>query len=202
MPMPFEELRRRALRGAAAAAGLSALSCSQPASTSGGSVDAANDADAQSRASGADATSDAAETAGAVDSADSADSADVASSADVADSASGADAAGDASAADVVDAQSGDVNADADAACKDFEPEIPACLDMSAPGWGECCQERATLCGQKYPQDSQAAQICTYGDNFSGKCSGCIPWGPPAPPAFDIAWRPHVVANGEVFVVV
>ena len=214
MAIPFDELRRRALRGAAAAAGLSALSCSQPASTNGISSDAIADADVQST-SGADANGDASDAASGVDSAGTTGNPDVADSVSGADAngadssasdvAGGSEVSADASVADASDAQGGDLGADisADTAdCKDFEPEIPACLDISAPNWSECCQERAVLCGEKYPKDNQAAQTCTYGDNFSGQCSGCIPWGPPAPPAFDTAWQPHIVANGEVFVVV
>lgn len=195
------DVRRRALRAAAAAAGLSALSCAGPPATSAagsGAADAGPGSDGGAGAGAADADGWA-----AADVAADAVAADAPAADAVAPDASAADAvAADGVGADAADA-AGDSAADADAAgpCAALDPSLPTCLDQASPGWGTCCQELAAQCGEKHANDPEAAGVCMYGPNYSGQCTGCIPWGPPAPPAFDPAWRPRVFANGAVFAV-
>lgn len=184
------EIRRRALRAAAAAAGLSALSCSDGAAGGGAqSADVGVSTDVG-------AVHDAADTA----TADAADAADTASAdtatADAADTAS-ADAA-------TADAVSADASADADAtSCAPLGDGEPDCKALQGePSWATCCDDHLAYCVALHGADTPATNDCHFGPDFSGQCTGCIPWGPPAPPRFDLAWRPRVVGNGAVFEVV
>ena len=45
-----------------------------------------------------------------------------------------------------------------------------------------CCEELSAWCADAYPEDTDAFNECYYGPDFSGS-TGCIPWGPPVPPA-------------------
>ncbi len=87
-----------------------------------------------------------------------------------------------------------------DAGCSDDEIGAPNCKDkLNTPEWATCCDARLKWCQTNYTGDQKAADTCQFGPNFSGTCTGCIPWGPPAPPAFDLAWRPQIQANGPVY---
>lgn len=219
------EIRRRALRAAAAAAGLSLVgtlgACDSPASTP--TFSAADNA-TWSTDSGRPASGDAnpgspaadtapsdvvladagtagadAATAGGSDAAPAADAAQADTA--QADGAAGPlDVAGSDSGATGSDAAVGDGGADALDPCHGQEPDKPVCLALQGkPEWGTCCETLGTWCQQAHPGNDQAANVCVFGENFSGACTGCIPWGPPAPPPFDEAWRPEVRRMGAVF---
>jgi len=209
--LSFDEIRRRALRAAAAAAGAGMLACSSttPATDAPdvSASDAAGDAqlvtDATS-ASDASVTADSAapQDSAAVDSAGedvaTAD-APTASDALLADVTTSDVPAADVASTDTVAADSGA----ADTGCQDLEPGAPNCVDkQNSPDLMTCCEARLKWCNTQYAGDQKAVDTCQFGANYSGKCTGCIPWGPPAPPRFDLAWRPRVEANGPVFEVV
>ena len=60
----------------------------------------------------------------------------------------------------------------------------PVCVGLQGtPDWATCCDDRMTWCDSQHPGDFDAASECTFGPNFDGS-TGCIPWGPPAPPRF------------------
>lgn len=46
----------------------------------------------------------------------------------------------------------------------------------------DCCQKLAKVCLALHPIDQEAQSACTYGPDYDGS-TGCIPWGPPVPPA-------------------
>lgn len=224
--LSVEDVRRRALRAAAAAAGLSLLSCSDPVASGGvgadataadsaGQLDAASGVDSVgSDGSASDGAGDAAisDSAGADDAAtidanDGVSAADVASNdaavtdSAVTDSATPVDTLADtATSDDAADTTAADV-ADT-AGCGDPEPGAPNCLEVLPAMRSQCCMDRSEHCAKAYPGNGDDASICQFGPNFSGQCTGCIPWGPPAPPSFDRAWRPTVLRNGDVFEVV
>lgn len=54
----------------------------------------------------------------------------------------------------------------------------PDCTQAAEP-W-TCCDDRATWCEENRPL-LQSFDTCYYGPGFDGS-TGCIPWGPPAPP--------------------
>lgn len=89
------------------------------------------------------------------------------------DVAAGADAAGDADASDATD-----VTADAD--------DRPQCKGLTDQARYDCCNALNQWCNAAYPPPSQDATTCQFGPGYDGS-TGCIPWGPPAPPAFEVA---------------
>ena len=209
--LTMQEIRRKALRAAAAAAGASMVACSSPAGTpvsgpaqtSDVAADSALAADSGTAA--VDSTSAAADSAGPADSA-AADSAavdtglaDAGAGQDTgSDDAATADAQDPVDAADAMLADAGDA-----AACGPLEDGQPDCEPLQGkPEWGTCCADLGKWCQTKHPSNQEQASICQFGHNYSGKCTGCIPWGPPAPPAFDETWRPRVEPMGVVFGVV
>ena len=218
-PLDMQEIRRRALRAAGAAAGASLVACSsaagppvtgQPqASDTAADGSVAGDAAATEvvAADGAQADSEPADAAtadgGPVDTpvadaatADAATADTAAADAPVADTAAADTAAADAGSADTEDA----TKADAGATCPELEPGQPDCLALRGkPVRGGCCQELGKWCSAEHPSDQEASNLCLFGPNFSGQCTGCIPWGPPAPPHFDEAWRPSIQPMGAVF---
>jgi hypothetical protein len=210
------EIRRRAVRAAAAAAGLSVFACSDAATSTNGTVDVAAIDSSSSDVAAADSTVDSAAADSAANDATASDTAIAADAAksdttttDTAstDTASTDTASTDTASTDTakVDVAADDV-AQADVAdgqgCPPLGVGEPDCTDQNSPEWGTCCQEHQKWCTAAFPVDMEAANTCQFGENFSGTCTGCIPWGPPAPPAFELAWRPQVVANGVVFEVV
>ena len=208
------EVRRRALRAAAAAAGLSALSCSDPAASGGQTaadgqaaatdtaLDTGGTAGTDTVAADAAATDAAASDAAATD-ADTAATDTAVADATATDTAVADGAATDAAATDT--ASTDDVATDvADAEpCPELKAGEPDCVSLQGTAeWATCCDDRNKWCAAEYPNDTEAQNVCNFGHNYSGQCTGCIPWGPPAPPRFDPAWRPRVVPNGLVFEVV
>ena len=205
------EIRRRALRAAAAAAGLSLasvslVSCSDAATSTSASGDGqAVDSDGAIDAADTAASDTAASDASAEDaSGDDAASTDVA----VADSAGGDTTSADTTSADTASADTASADIapidDVDTTgCPDPDPKAPDCTKLapSDANWATCCQDRLAYCQQAHA-DVDAQNACQFGSDFSGQCTGCIPWGPPAPPAFDPSWRPQVRGNGAVFEVV
>ena len=223
-PLSMDEIRRRALRAAAAAAGASLLACSG-ADTSGGGPASTNQPDtnasvdvgaggdsavADSGASSADSTAVSDTGPTAKDSGAAAQ--DVAIAQDTAkppaDTGSapvdsgGAPTDAGATKTDTA-APKVDVASAADTSgCPDPEPGEPDCIALQGkPEWATCCDDRNKWCATKHANGSKEYNECVFGPNFSGKCTGCIPWGPPAPPRFDLQWRPRAFANGEVFAV-
>ncbi|MEY3015624.1 MAG: hypothetical protein RIT45_4359 [Pseudomonadota bacterium] len=213
------EVRRRALRAAAAAAGLSALSCSDPAASGGQTaadgqaaatdtaLDTGGTAGTDTVAADAAATDAAASDAAATD-ADTAATDTAVADATATDTAVADGAATDAAATDT--ASTDDVATDAGATdvadaepCPELKAGEPDCVSLQGTAeWATCCDDRNKWCAAEYPNDTEAQNVCNFGHNYSGQCTGCIPWGPPAPPRFDPAWRPRVVPNGLVFEVV
>ena len=58
------------------------------------------------------------------------------------------------------------------------------CLGIKDPEtWAACCETLALWCNEQHPKDDTAALACLYGEDLSGEETGCIPWGPPVPPA-------------------
>lgn len=57
------------------------------------------------------------------------------------------------------------------------EPDCTQTADM-----GACCSERSTWCEDQGFVDLAHSE-CVFGPGFDGS-TGCIPWGPPVPPAF------------------
>lgn len=62
----------------------------------------------------------------------------------------------------------------------------PTCDDVPPEDWVTCCDALRAWCNQQHPSDLDAENTCTFGPNFDGS-TGCIPWGPPAPPAMRLA---------------
>lgn len=60
-------------------------------------------------------------------------------------------------------------------------PEPPDCSDLEM--W-ECCDVLFEWCSEHHELNSLAFSDCVYGSADSGP-SGCTPWGPPVPPAFE-----------------
>lgn len=74
----------------------------------------------------------------------------------------------------------------------DCDPEPPAggapagqrAPDCTALGLDveACCDALRTFCGTAHAEGTAAYNDCVYGPGFDGS-TGCIPWGPPVPPA-------------------
>lgn len=169
-----EEIRRRALRAAAAVA--VSAGCSSPtiAITAPGTDGNAGGSDSQMAdlAAGSDSTG---HDGGSSDTADT-----VASDAK----------ANDTLANDTLASDSGDSAADAamdSSTATDTADGPPDCKHLTDGAQiGECCNARSAWCLAAYPADSQKQNECHFGPDFDGT-TGCIPWGPPAPPAWEFA---------------
>lgn len=190
------EIHRRALRAAAAVASLSVgpwlsgCEASLPVPPTGG-ADAGAETDVAT-GNGPDADAQLGLDAPAVDAAVDLASGDLAAP-DMADM-----AAVDAQTEDLVaaDAAETDVTlADSvvgdslvgDAALGDGVGAKPNCAALQLD-IGPCCELLSAWCGSAFGAASQQEiQDCTYGPNYDGS-TGCIPWGPPAPPAFLAKW--------------
>lgn len=79
-----------------------------------------------------------------------------------------------------------DTPADTDRVVVDTDPQVtppsrPDCvalgLDLTA-----CCDTLRDWCGQQVAEGTPAYDDCVFGPGFDGS-TGCIPWGPPVPPA-------------------
>jgi len=57
------------------------------------------------------------------------------------------------------------------------------CMGLSSEATTTCCNARAVSCDVEFGADTEASDFCTYGPDYDGS-TGCIPWGPPAPPVF------------------
>ncbi len=166
-PLDRATIHAKALRAAAAVAfGTAGCGATTDAGPAGAAAEVQSDAAVES----ADAAGRAAD-AGSVTGADAA--ADTGTDA-VADA--GTDAAAETGAGTAADT-GGDAIAAADSA-GDGRPD---CSKPPARGDGECCQKLTTWCENAYPKDSKAQSDCVWGPDFNGS-TGCIPWGPPAPP--------------------
>lgn len=99
---------------------------------------------------------------------------------DVLDTARGLDTASTDTDADT-DRLDTDRPADTDLAALEG-PDCRNVADMTT-----CCDERRTWCeGEVGTADETALNDCVFGPGFDGS-TGCIPWGPPAPPAARVA---------------
>ena len=58
----------------------------------------------------------------------------------------------------------------------------PDCTIMDT-GIAACCEALSEWCNDAYGADRSAVDTCIYGPDYDGS-TGCIPWGPPVPPAF------------------
>ena len=58
----------------------------------------------------------------------------------------------------------------------------PDCNALGPDETTACCEERATWCEETVAIGEDLNE-CTYGPDYDGS-TGCIPWGPAAPPAF------------------
>lgn len=56
------------------------------------------------------------------------------------------------------------------------------CDDADQDALFDCCEKLAKVCLALHPVDEDARTECTYGPDYDGS-TGCIPWGPPVPPA-------------------
>jgi hypothetical protein len=59
----------------------------------------------------------------------------------------------------------------------DGPPDCTEAEDMAA-----CCEDLTEWCNDTHGADTEDAIECIYGPDFDGS-TGCIPWGPPVPPA-------------------
>lgn len=187
------EIHRRALRAAAAVASLSVgpwlSGCEESAPVPPlGAADAGGESDVAT-GGGPDSNAQLGTDAAAVDAAVDLASPDLTSS-DVAgaDVPEGDSPVGDVQTADVLaaDATQTDVVL-GDAAEGDAVGAKPNCAALQLD-IGPCCDLLSAWCGAAFgAAGQQAIQDCTYGPNYDGS-TGCIPWGPPAPPAFLAKW--------------
>jgi hypothetical protein len=87
----------------------------------------------------------------------------------------------DTSAVDSDPAVPGDGDPDPATGCAPAGQREPDCvalgLDIEA-----CCDALRTFCGTKHAEGTAAYNDCVFGPGFDGS-TGCIPWGPPVPPA-------------------
>ncbi|MSQ82639.1 MAG: hypothetical protein EXR77_06930 [Myxococcales bacterium] len=60
----------------------------------------------------------------------------------------------------------------------------PDCTKAIGVNWQPCCDELAQWCKAKIKDEAKVNE-CLFGPNFDGS-TGCVPWGPPAPPAMPI----------------
>ena len=78
-----------------------------------------------------------------------------------------------------------DVPTDTDEAVCAYCPDtdVPSEPDCTSVDMFPCCDERAAWCETQFTIDDPAYSECLFGPGFDGS-TGCIPWGPPAPPRF------------------
>jgi hypothetical protein len=77
------------------------------------------------------------------------------------------------------------------------DPQTPSDTDVAAPApswergpdcaaqgldFEQCCDARRLFCGTQHLIGSTPYDDCVFGPGFDGS-TGCIPWGPPTPPA-------------------
>ena len=79
------------------------------------------------------------------------------------------DTSGDTQDSDVTDTNVTDTSAQGD------------CNGLPAEEVSACCDALRVACETEHGAATEAANECIFGEDFSGS-TGCIPWGPPAPP--------------------
>ena len=79
------------------------------------------------------------------------------------------DTSGDTQDSDVTDTNVTDTSAQGD------------CNGLPAEEVSACCDALRVSCETEHGAATEAANECIFGEDFSGS-TGCIPWGPPAPP--------------------
>ena len=79
------------------------------------------------------------------------------------------DTSGDTQDSGVVDTNVADTSAQGD------------CNGLPAEEVSACCDALRVACEAEHGAGTEAANECIFGEDFSGS-TGCIPWGPPAPP--------------------
>lgn len=62
-------------------------------------------------------------------------------------------------------------------------PEQATCEALEGGAQATCCEALRDACNDEYGEDTPEAHDCYYGPDLDGS-TGCIPWGPPAPPEF------------------
>ena len=75
--------------------------------------------------------------------------------------------------------------ADTDSQDTDTTSGAPDCLQVAPEDVGICCAERELWCASQHPQGGDGYYECQFGPDFDGS-TGCVPWGPPAPPAMGV----------------
>lgn len=171
------DIHERALRAAMAVA--FGAACSTPSGATGNSTAGAD------TTAGADATA-ATDTAAATETKTSADAVAATETKAAADAAAETAAAPDAvaDAAPVADSMA-DAAPRADVAVYEVTVDDatgkPICTGAIGANFQPCCDQMAEWCKSKF-KDQAAQQECLFGPNMDGS-TGCVPWGPPAPPA-------------------
>lgn len=65
----------------------------------------------------------------------------------------------------------------------DVDDGRPDCTqEEDADGIRGCCEDLRAWCTARFP-DHERQSVCIFGEDLGGQSTGCIPWGPPAPPA-------------------
>lgn len=76
-------------------------------------------------------------------------------------------------------------DSDSDVLAGDSGVDKPDCLE-AALDLVACCDALHAWCGTAFAVDTEAYSECVFGPGFDGS-TGCIPWGPPVPPAARLA---------------
>ncbi len=58
-------------------------------------------------------------------------------------------------------------------------------MESDPDAWVACCDDLRVWCEETFA-GQEAIDECVFGPDYDGS-TGCIPWGPPAPPAFAVA---------------
>lgn len=83
------------------------------------------------------------------------------------------------------DTQTAETDADTDHTDAVVDTNLPrpdCAIDTDGVIDFDCCDDLAAWCAATYAGDLDAENTCIWGEGFDGS-TGCIPWGPPAPPA-------------------
>jgi hypothetical protein len=74
-------------------------------------------------------------------------------------------------------------------ALADTSSEKPLCLGLDTgdnAAYLACCEQLEGWCATEFAADKEAIDECLFGPGYDGS-TGCIPWGPPVPPARRLA---------------
>ena len=94
----------------------------------------------------------------------------------------GGDGASDGGTGGAADSGSSTGGGGGDTASGGAKPDCVALgLDVTA-----CCEALAAWCSEAVSAGTPEYDECVYGPGYDGS-TGCIPWGPPVPPAADLA---------------